>query len=560
MAISRFSARALRIAAGAAFFAAAACASGDRYEAAASATSAHASVEERLKADVAWLADDARAGREAGAPGYLEAARYVAARMAAVGLSPGAGPGSADGWFQQVPLRTATPDLDAAAMSITGPDGDVAVLTHIEDFRVFPSLDRTSFDVSAPAVFVGYGVHAPQDGHDDYAGLDVEGKIVVFFNGAPDVFDSERRAHFRSRAVKIREAAARGAVAAITLLTVADEERSSWARRNTNPSRAAMTWIGPDGRAGHPGPGFQGRGALSPAASAALFDGAPRSFETVRNEAAGPGGAPRGFDLAARVSMKGASFHADMESPNVVGLIPGVHPDLKNEYLVLTAHLDHLGVSERLLDEGDDGIYNGAMDNALGVALMLEVARRFAEGPPPARSVLVLALTAEEKGLLGADYFARFPTAPKRALAANLNLDMPVMLHPFTDVIAFGAERSALGPIAAKAVEEAGLRLSPDPIPELGIFTRSDHYPFVRQGVPAVYLFPGFANGGEAAFNGFMAEHYHRPSDEISLPIRYGDAARFADVNYAIARAVADAPERPVWNEGDFFGELFAAE
>ena len=171
---------------------------------------------------------------------------------------------------------------------------------------------------------------------------------------------------------------------------------------------------------------------------------------------------------------------------------------------------------------------------------------------------IFLAVTAEEKGLLGADYFAHFPTAPAENIVANVNLDMPVMLHDFADVVAFGAERSTLGPMVREAVESAGLELSPDPFPELGIFTRSDHYRFVEKGIPSVYLFPGFANGGEEAFNGFMRDHYHKPSDEVTLPIRYDSAARFADVNYEISRAIADAPERPKWNKGDFFGDLFS--
>ena len=161
---------------------------------------------------------------------------------------------------------------------------------------------------------------------------------------------------------------------------------------------------------------------------------------------------------------------------------------------------------------------------------------------------------------MGADYFAHFPTVPKDRIVANVNLDMPVMLHSFSDVVAFGAEHSSLGPIAKVAVATAGLELSPDPFPQLGVFTRSDHYRFVEQGVPAIYLFPGFGNGGEEKFNEFMAEHYHKPSDDLSLPILYEDAARFADVNYAIALEIAQSPVRPHWNVGDFFGDLFASE
>lgn len=523
-------------------------------EIAASATSSLETTAQRIRADIAWLADDARMGREAGTPGYRAAANYVAARMTDIGLQPGA-----EGeWFQYVPLRSARTANDLAAMSVTDAGGDTQTFSHFEDFRLFPSLAKASFDLSAPAVFVGYGVHAPEAGHDDYEGLDLDGKIVVFFGGAPDIFASEERAHYGSSGAKAAAAARRGALGAIILQTAEGEERSPWGRIVSNPDRVSMTWVAPDGQAETSG--LKGSAVLNPAASEALFQGAPRSFADVRAEADRDGGAPKGFDLAVSVTLSGANISEDIKSPNVVGLLRGSDPQLRDEYVVLTAHLDHTGVNDRLVAQGKDGLHNGAMDNALGVSVMLEVARMLKEGQAPARSVVFLALTAEEKGLLGADYFVHYPPASIGAIVANVNLDMPVMLHAFTDVIAFGAERSSLGPITQAAVEAAGLTLSPDPFPQLGVFTRSDHYRFVEKGVPAVYLFPGFANGGEEMFNTFMAKHYHRPSDDISLPIRYDDAARFADVNFDIARAIANMPERPTWNEGDFFGDLFAGE
>ncbi len=522
--------------------------------AAAAIASGEATVAARIEADVVYLADDAREGREAGTSGYESAAQYVAARLATMGLEPAGD----DGWFQQVPLRAATPVLEAAAISMTGADGVTTMLAHLDDFRVFPSLDATSFDITAPTVFVGFGVHAPDAGHDDYEGLDLNGKVAVYFQGAPDFFDSEQRAHYGSGSSKSKEAAARGAVGTISLMTTERQTRTPWAQFISNPSRVSMTWVGPDGQADISGPGLKGSATLHPDKAAMLFEGAAGSYAEALAEADAEGVAPKGFDLAATVSIAGGVSFEDVDSPNVAGMIPGADPALKAEYVVLSAHLDHTGINQSLVEEGKDGLNNGAMDNALGVATMLEVASRLMEGAPPSRSVIVLAVTAEEKGLLGADYFAHFPTVAKEAIVANVNLDMPVMLHSFSDVIAFGAEHSSLGPITNAAVAEAGLALAPDPFPHLGVFTRSDHYRFVEQGVPAVYLFPGFANGGEEKFGSFMAEHYHKPSDDLSLPILYEDAARFADVNYHIALDIAQSPVRPHWNEGDFFGDLFA--
>ena len=518
-------------------------------------TQAKNGVVERIRADIAWLSDDAREGRETGTEAYRQAADYVAARMAGLGLKPGAN----GRWMQEVPFVSASPVVDVAALSITSPDGDLRQLESLTDFVLYPSVAEDAFSImQAPMVFVGYGVHAPAFGYDDYEGVDVAGKVVVYFYGAPDIFDTESRAHFNSSSLKAKEASDRGAIGTLTLATAASEKRTPWERRTANPHYTSLTWLWPDGRADTSGPNIKGRAVLHPSQSELVFDGAAHSYDEVRAAADGEGDPTGSFDLAVKVSMSGAMKRENISSPNVVGLIPGADPKLKNEYVILTAHLDHVGVNHGLIDKGEDGINNGAMDNATGVATMLEAAQRFMAEGAPKRSVLILAVTAEEKGLLGADYFAHFPTIGRGEMIANVNLDMPVMLHEFTDVIAFGAERSSIGPIMKAALEETGIGLSPDPIPELGVFTRSDHYRFVEQGVPSIFLWTGFDNGGEEKFWDFYKNHYHKPSDDISQPILYDELARFAEINYIIARAIADAPEKPVWNEGDFFGDLFS--
>lgn len=520
---------------------------------AARATTAVPSAAARIKADVDILADDGLEGREAGTRGYDAAADYVAARMAAIGLEPGA----KDGWFQTVTLRASRPILGAATFTVVGPDGAATAMKNVEDYMIFPSADRSEFTTAAPAAFVGYGVVAPEIGHDDYAGLDVDGKIVVMFSGAPAGLNSEVRAHYSGGGAKSAEAARRGAVGVVTLLSKAGEERFPWDRMTRNPTRASLDWVGPDNEANSDAPGILGSAIVNPAESAVLFAGAPRSFADLREAIDSDDPAPQGFPLPVRIEMAGALEFEDETSANVLGVVPGADPRYADEYVVLTAHLDHIGVNERLVEAGEDGINNGAMDNALGVAVMLEVARQLSKEGAPARSVLVAAVTAEEKGLIGSDYLAHFPPMSRGRYVANINLDMPLMLHSFRDVVAFGGERSSIGPLAADAVAAAGATLSPDPIPEQGIFTRSDHYRFVQQGVPSIFLWPGFANGGEEQFNAFFAEHYHRPSDEPDLPVLYDDVARFADVNAAIAEAIANAAEAPTWNEGDFFGELY---
>jgi Zn-dependent M28 family amino/carboxypeptidase len=221
-------------------------------------------------------------------------------------------------------------------------------------------------------------------------------------------------------------------------------------------------------------------------------------------------------------------------------------------------HLDHLGVKEGA-KPGEDAIYNGALDNAAGIATMIEAAREFVEsGKRPRRSILFIANTGEEKGLLGADYFAWHPTVPIKQIVAAVDLDMPLLTYDFTNVVAFGAANSTVARTVAEAARGMGIAVSADPMPEQSIFVRSDHYQFVRRGVPAILLFTGYANGGKARWDHFFAKVYHRPNDDLKQPINWKAGARYAKLNYEIARALADSDARPRWYRGDYFGDRFA--
>jgi Zn-dependent M28 family amino/carboxypeptidase len=310
-------------------------------------------------------------------------------------------------------------------------------------------------------------------------------------------------------------------------------------------------------------PAIRGKGMLNTPEAGPIFAGAKKSLAEVLDEAARGGADPKGFALKTRAHIRSSSTASTVTSPNVAAILPGTDPELKDQYVVLSAHLDHIGISDP--KPGDtpetDRINNGALDNAAGISTMLEVARAFVEsGDPPRRSIVFLASTGEEKGLLGADYYARHPTVPADKIVGNVDLDMPLLLYPFTDVIAFGANHSTLGPLVAKAVAPMGVTLSPDPMPEQGIFTRSDHYMFVKQGVPAVFLATGYANGGEKAWKTFLHGNYHHPGDDMSQPINWKAGARFAEANYRITRAMADRDVPPRWYEGDYFGNLFAPD
>jgi len=508
---------------------------------------------EAIRAHMTFLADDAMEGREAGTRGYDIAANYVAAQYALLGVKPGAANGS---YLQRVPLL-AFKNASEGSVTLTGADGKEQALKFGEDYLPSAQAQTTEVNVSAPLVFVGFGLVAPEKGRDDYAGLDVKGKIVVLLSGAPSSLQTEERAHYGNGNVKRVEAAKRGAVGVITMSTTSGEKRRPFERGVAGYREWRMTWRDANDVGHVRGVSANSLAAISHKAAGKLFAGAPTSLEAVLAAAETPEGAVKGFDLPFKAAVALKSEIEKRESSNVVGVIEGSDPALKAQTIILSAHLDHTGVNTH--GTGADKINNGALDNASGIATLLEVARGFKNAKTkPKRTILLVAVTAEEKGLIGSEYFANNPTVPKADIAANVNLDMPVLLYPFTDVIAFGADRSTLGPAVAKAAGRVGIALSGDPMPEEGLFTRSDHYRFVEQGVPSVFLMTGFQNGGEKGFKDFLATHYHKPSDDLSLPIDYVAAAKFALVNYEIARELADAKDRPVWKTGDFFGSQFA--
>jgi Zn-dependent M28 family amino/carboxypeptidase len=267
------------------------------------------------------------------------------------------------------------------------------------------------------------------------------------------------------------------------------------------------------------------------------------------------------FPLRGTLHMSSRSTHETISSPNVVATLPGADPLLNDEFMVYSAHLDHIG---ELAGKGhNDAINNGALDNASGISVMLETARLLTEQEAPRRSTLFIAVTAEEKGLVGSEYFAMNPTVPTSSMVAVINLDMPVLLYDFGDVIAFGAEHSTLRDAVQSAADEASIGLTPDPFPEQNIFVRSDHYRFVQQGVPAIFLVTGTRSRDgttdtKLIYEAFLHDQYHRPGDDLNLPIDYGAAARFTRINTRIGEIISNQLERPTWHEGDFFGETFS--
>lgn len=498
----------------------------------------------RIRGHIHFLASDELEGRDTGSAGYRVASQYVASQFLAVGLKPGGASGS---WFLDVPFRRAT---HASPPKLTlVKNGKRTELKVGVDAALRPSMLQKSRRSEAGLVFAGRGITDQALGVNDYAGVDARGKIAVVLAGSPTGIASDVGAHVRS--AKEQMAAAAGAIGLIEVPVPGAP--SSRAMRLT--AKAPRTDLAPrqDEAAGQ----LDVELAISRATAERLFEGSGHSLEKL-SQRASKGGKLPAFALPGRIAIEAESAWEDFTSPQVVGILPGADPKVAAENIILMAHLDHIGVVADA-KPGEDRINNGALDNASGIATMLEAARHFTtSGQPPRRSVMFVANTGEEKGLLGAKYFALNPTVPADSIVGLVNLDMPLLLYDFNDVIAFGAEHSTIARIAASAAEGMDVKIAADPMPHESLFVRSDHYRFVERGVPSIFLMTGYGNGGEAAWKKFLSTDYHKPSDDLSQPIDWKAAARFAELNYRIARALADAPQRPMWYKGDYFGNRFA--
>lgn len=503
---------------------------------------------DRFRAHVTFLADDLLEGREAGTRGHEIAARYVATQLAALGAKPGGDNGT---YLKKVDLLesrvAATP-----ALVVTTPTGP-RTFKHGVTTMIRGPLAGGAVHVQAPLVFVGYGLTDKTMGFDDYDGLDVRGKIAVVLLGSPKGMDSEIGAHLMHE--QPRFAAEHGAVGVIVIPGPAMAAALPWEKMVQYLGEPITTWVGADGTPFDPTYGLKAGAAIESRAAAALFDGTGSTLAQILQEAAKPGGRPRGMALKSTADVRVSTRVRRFSSPDVIGVIEGSDPSLKNEYVALMGHVDHIGVSST---GTGDRINNGALDNAAGTATLLEVAHALTTTTRPRRSILIVANTAEEKGLLGAEYFAHYPTVPIERITAAIDLDMPLITYDFTDVVAYGAGHSTLQQAFQQAGAAIGVKLSPDPMPEQAVFVRSDHYAMVKMGVPAVMLATGMENGGQAAWGKFLSEHYHQPSDDVLQPIVWSAGAKFADVNYRVVRLLADADAPAQWYAGDYFGDLFA--
>jgi len=513
---------------------------------------------EAIRADMQFLADDLLEGRATGTRGHEIAARFVASEFEAMGLEPA---GENRTYFQSVPLRSIRLDEEHTTLSIARGAKEERLIFR-KDFISVADPGRTDTSVEAPVVYVGFGVTAPEQGYDDYAGVETKGKIVAYIFGAPPRFEPTMRAHYSSREVKAANAAAHGAVGRILLDSPALEQFYPFKDQVSDLSFPDMRWLDAQGQPNDYFPELGSTAILSMGATARVFEGSGKSTEEIY--AAAKDGKPASFTLPITAKIKTVSKFEQLRSPNVVAYLRGSDPILREEYVVYTAHLDHLGVGEPV---NGDRIYNGALDNASGSACLLEIARAYSRmNPRPRRSILFVSVTGEEEGLLGSDYFAHNPTVAKNALVADINIDgNPALLWPIEDVTALGAENSTLGTSAHEAAARLKVDLSPDPRPERVLFIRSDQYSFVKQGVPSVFLSTGIKSSDpkikpDEIIAKWIANTYHKPQDDMNQTFDFESGAKFTRYSFLVGYVAAQQKEKPAWNPRDFFGEHYGKE
>jgi Zn-dependent M28 family amino/carboxypeptidase len=517
-----------------------------------------------IKAHIDFLASDELEGRDTASRGHEIAARYVAAQFSASGLEPAGDNGT---FLQRVELTTGQLDEEKSTFALNGKP-----LTNRKDviigplFTCDPRPATCDLTLDAPIVFAGFGIVAPELGRDDYKNLDVKRKIVLVLTGAPPSFPNDERAYYSSTDVKKSMAADRGAIGFFTLKTITDEKRRSFAKAAAQASMRAMRLAGDRGEVA-----LRASVSINNETAEKMFAGSAIALAKILEDA--EKGTTYSLPLKAVATVHTVTKLGTATSVNVAARLRGGDPARANEHVAVTAHLDHIGVeaphpapghplpAQRGEGPPPDRIYNGALDNASGIAALIEIARDLAARPQrPARSIVFVAVTGEEKGELGSEYLAKHPTVS--SIVADINMDMFTMLFPVADVFAPGADHSTLGPLAREAAKKAGFEFSADPTPEEVRFIRSDQYEFVKQGIPSMIFKAGMksrdtALDGDKITRDWLRDVYHTVKDNPDQKLDYESGARWAEANLELALAAANAPEKPAWNKGDFFGAKF---
>jgi len=488
------------------------------------------------------LADDNMEGRETGSEGLRKAQAYIVEQLKSDGLQPA----GSNGFYQPVKLISRQIDESASSLTLVRNGKDEPLV--LGQDAMFSTRVDLAPEVDAPLVFVGYGLSVPEKDYDDFAGLDLKGKVAVMISGSPSDMPSPLASHYQSMAERAKALRAAGVVGIVSIPNPASMD-IPWSRMTLARTRPSMALADPSLNESQ---GIKLLVVFNPVDADKLFEGSPYKFQQLAELAKERKPLPR-FALGVSIKARAKVIQTDVESDNIIARLPGSDPKLKDEYVVLSAHIDHLGIGEPI---NGDRIYNGAMDNGSGSALILDIAKSLQHSQTKLkRSLLFVWVTAEEKGLLGSKYFASNPTVPKSAIVADINTDMFLPIYPLKLLTVYGLDESSLGGLVKQVAQQEGVQVQTDPEPLRNAFIRSDQYSFIRQGIPAVAMSVGYKPGTPeaTAHKKWLTERYHAPSDDINQPVDLAAAGKFEDIVQALAVKVADDLQRPQWNNDSFF-------
>ena len=494
-------------------------------------------------AHVKFLADDSLEGRDTGSEGLRKAQAYAVEQFKKAGLEPA----GTDGFYQ--PVRFRQFQVDEARSSLALTHGGVSkALSFVDDAFFSTRATRESVKVSAPLVFAGYGLKIPEKNLDELGGLDLKGKVVVYLAGSPSDIPTALASHYQSIGERWKALRAAGAIGIITVANPASMD-IPWARISVNRNHPSMDLADPEFNETQ---GLQLGVVFNPASAEQLFGGSGHTFAEIAALGKDRKPLPH-FPLAVSLAADAVVLSASVESANLVAKLPGTDPILKNESVVLSAHIDHIGIGAPI---NSDRIYNGAMDDGSGSALVLDMAASLKAHPEShKRSLLFLLVTAEEKGLLGSRYFAAHPTVPLKSIVADINVDMFLPIVPLKILKIEGIEESDLGTRASAIAQSLGVKPIPDPEPLRNAFIRSDQYSFIKQGVPAVKMDVGFELGApeQKIFKDWLTNRYHAPSDDANQPVDLQAAALYEEITRRLLLETANDAARPQWKADSFF-------
>lgn len=495
------------------------------------------------------LADDNMEGRETGSEGLRRAEAYTVEQLKKSGLEPA----GENGFYQTVEFDQRQVNEKTSFATLIR-DGKEVPIVLGEDAYFSSSVDLPSTEVTGPLVFIGYGLKIPEKADDDYAGLDLKGKVVVYISGSPENIPSALSAHSQTAMERGKSLGTAGAIGVIRILNAAAMD-APWARLALNRTAPAMQLAD---QKMQDFTGIKVALTFNPTQAEKLFAGSGHKFAEIAALARERKQMPR-FPLATTLKAHAVIESKIVRSDNVIAKLSGSDPVLKKEYVVLSAHIDHLGIGAPI---NGDSIYNGALDNASGSALLLNVAARLKAHPAKLRrSVLFVFVTAEEKGLLGSRYFAAHPTVDARSIVADINTDMFLPIVPLKTLLVLGIDESTLGARAAVIAKSVGVHPIPDPMPLRNIFIRSDQYSFVLRGAPSVMMsvWAEPESPEEKVLENWLSTRYHAPSDDVSQPVNLQAAALFEEIVLRLLADTANADARPRWNDDSFFSRYSAA-